>query len=106
MVFLDPIRPQGGAGRGKDMSNILNAEQKRQSSVDTSAGEERFIGPYIVFYLTVVENHFLTSISRFCYLCFILWFIEVNTGRFVICFPVFVDYENRALERLRKAIIG
>ncbi|VDD90657.1 unnamed protein product [Enterobius vermicularis] len=37
----DPIRPQGGAGRGKDMSNILNAEQKRQSSVDTSAGEER-----------------------------------------------------------------
>uniref|UniRef100_F1KRZ9 Remodeling and spacing factor 1 n=2 Tax=Ascaris TaxID=6251 RepID=F1KRZ9_ASCSU len=37
----DPCRPQGGAGLGKDMANIMNAENQRKPSADSSAGEEK-----------------------------------------------------------------
>uniref|UniRef100_A0A1I7XWB9 Uncharacterized protein n=1 Tax=Heterorhabditis bacteriophora TaxID=37862 RepID=A0A1I7XWB9_HETBA len=30
------VRPQGGAGRGKDMANIIEAEKKRKGSVDST----------------------------------------------------------------------
>uniref|UniRef100_A0A914ZF67 PHD-type domain-containing protein n=1 Tax=Parascaris univalens TaxID=6257 RepID=A0A914ZF67_PARUN len=37
----DPCRPQGGAGLGKDMANIMNAENQRKPSADSSAAEEK-----------------------------------------------------------------
>ncbi|VDK81177.1 unnamed protein product, partial [Anisakis simplex] len=35
-VTKDSCRPQGGLGVGKDMANIINAENQRKSSMDSS----------------------------------------------------------------------
>ena len=35
----DPVRPQGGAGRGKDMANIIEAQRKKSdASAEASPG--------------------------------------------------------------------
>lgn len=40
--FTGSSQQKGGAGRGKDMANIINAEKKRvSSSVDDSCDDDR-----------------------------------------------------------------
>jgi hypothetical protein len=38
--FLDPVRPQGGVGRGKDMANILKHMEVHERKMSNASKEE------------------------------------------------------------------